>query len=418
MLSSVRGRWTRARRIYRQRGARQFLRDALLELFETQVGLQLKPALERRALRAEDLDALCRHEGTYFDYYDGEETYYLNLPTTPYGYTIKERERMRRTYCSGITIDSPYVCELPGVELIGPDALPMLDGQFVFENSIESGRRIATSCLRAACEGTVPVDSNLLSVGRHFDTIVSLVGPWTGNYTHWFQDYLARLEGFEHYQAETEREAKLLVPAEMSDWMRDALKATGYGPEQWIEWTGGRARVDRFVVPAVRREKKWRAAERRLLYSPKGFLWLRDRITENVVPERTRSHSSRIFISRANATVRRVQNEAATMELLSRWGFECYRPDELSFAEQVTLFSNAEAIISSHGSGLLNQIYADNATVIEIFGPKHSTTDPAIEYYLADLLGHNYGCMQGTSVGPDVKVDLDGLERLLEKLLG
>jgi capsular polysaccharide biosynthesis protein len=89
----------------------------------------------------------------------------------------------------------------------------------------------------------------------------------------------------------------------------------------------------------------------------------------------------------------------------------------MSFAEQVTLFSEAEAIISTHGSGLLNQIWADNATVIEIFGPKHSITDPAIEYYIADLFDHNYGCVQGDTVGVDTQVEIDDVELLLKMML-
>jgi capsular polysaccharide biosynthesis protein len=115
--------------------------------------------------------------------------------------------------------------------------------------------------------------------------------------------------------------------------------------------------------------------------------------------------------------VRRVTNESETMDLLSGYGFERYRLADLSYAEQVTLFSGAEAIVSPHGSGLLNQIWTDDATVIELFGPKHSITDPAIEYYTADLWGHDYGCVQCEAVGNDTRVDLEGLEILLERML-
>lgn len=414
----MRGRGTQAVRVYRQRGVRQLLRDALVAAYETQVGLRLKPALIRRSLLAEDIEAVCNTEGTFFDRYDGKETHFLDLPATPHGYSPEEREYMEETYCSGITIDPPFVCEIADVDLIGPEALAMTHGRYVFENSLESGRRIATSCLRAVCDGTLPTDSNLLAPRDRLDTVVSLVGPWTDNYTHWFQDYLARLEGFEYYRKATDIRPKLLVPSDMSTWMRDALVAMGYGPEWWIEWDGGRVNVERLVVPAVRRERPRTPVDRRLLYSPTQFRWIRDRVMENLEPKSTRAHSSRIYLSRANATVRRVVNEDSTMKLLSRWGFERYLPDELSYAEQVTLFSNAEAIVSPHGSGLMNQIYADDAAVIEIFGPKHGPTNPAIEFYLADLLGHKYGCMQGTPVGCDVEVDLEALDALLGQLLG
>lgn len=412
------GRGTQALRVYRQRGARGLLKDSFIAIYETQIGLKLKSILERRALQPADIESFCRAEETFFDYYDSEETHFLELPTTPYGYSTEEREYMEETYCSGITIDAPFVGEIADASLIGPDALAMKDGRVVFENSIESGRRIATSCLRAVCEGTLPIESRWLAPRTRLDTVVSLVGPWTHNYTHWFQDYLARLEGLEYYHAVTGHRPDLLVPADMSSWMRDALDAMGYGPDTWIEWDGGRASVERLVVPAVRRERPREPVDRRILYSPTQFRWIRDRAMENLEPISTLPHSSRIYLSRSNATVRRVANESATMELLSDWGFERYRPDEMSYAEQVTLFSEAEAIVSPHGSGLMNQLYADDATVIEIFGPKHSPTNPAIEYYLADLLGHEYGCLQGKTVGCDVEVDIDALEVLMSKMLG
>jgi hypothetical protein len=414
---SVSGAGTHAYRLVQQRGAGQFVRDALTAFAEQMLVPLCQPPFEHRVLDEKDLRAICRDEGTFFEYYDGDETFTLDLPVTPHGYADDVRERMVSTYASGMRIDAPYVCELPDVELVGPDAIPVIRGGYVFENSLESVQRLTTSGLKSVAHGTLPRRSGGSGPRRRLDAAVSLVGPWNGNYTHWFQDYLARLEGLERYERETGVEPAVLIPTDASGWMCDALRALGYGPDRWIEWDGGRLRVDRFIVSAVRREARERAAGRRLLYSPTEFRWLRDRVVENIDPEQTRPHSPRIYISRADATVRRVTNEDEVMDLLSARGFERYVLGELSYAEQVTLFSDAEAIVSPHGSGLLNQIYADDATVIELFGPKHSITDPAIEYYIADLWGHDYGCVQGDVVGCDTRADLDGLEILLERML-
>jgi capsular polysaccharide biosynthesis protein len=225
------------------------------------------------------------------------------------------------------------------------------------------------------------------------------------------------LEGFEYYRNQTDIDPKLIIPADATDWMLDALCAMGYGPEWWVPWSGGRMAVNNLVVSAVRRENRDPNVSRRLLYSPTEFRWIRDRVFDNIKSEKTRSHADRIFISRKNATVRRLKNEDELMDMLSGRGFKRYHLEDLSFAEQVTLFSEAEAIISTHGSGLLNQIWADDATVIEIFGPKHSITDPAIEYYIADLLGHEYGCVQGDAVGVDTQVDVSNVEMILKMML-
>jgi capsular polysaccharide biosynthesis protein len=83
----------------------------------------------------------------------------------------------------------------------------------------------------------------------------------------------------------------------------------------------------------------------------------------------------------------------------------------------VTLFSNAEAIVSPHGSGLMNQIFADDAVVIELMGKKRTITTPATEYHYAEGLGHNYACVPGEAIGPDLRTDVSGLATVLEKLL-
>ncbi len=408
---------THAYRLLRNRGLHQFARDVATALAERTLVPACHSYFASRIVAEADLRHSCRDDGTFFDYYDSKETFTLDLPETPHGYPDEVRKEMCDTYASEMNISAPYVCELRNAEVVGPDAIPITHEGYVFENSLESVRRLATSGVKSVAHGTLPVRSRRSGPRHRLDAVVSLVGPWNGNYTHWFQDYLARLEGLEHYERETGTEPDVLIPADASGWMLDALRAMGYGPDRWVEWHGGRVGVDRFVVSAVRREARERARDRRLLYSPAAFRWIRDRVTDTLDPERTRPHSSRIYISREDATVRRVTNEDEVVDLLAEWGFERYKLAELSYAEQVTLFSDAEAIVSPHGSGLLNQIYADDATVIELFGPKHSITDPAIEYYIADLWGHDYGCVQCEAVGCDTRVDLNGLEILLERML-
>ena len=415
-VSAVRGLTRRVVRIARQRGSRRLARDGVAMLVEDLIAPRLRDYFERRALTERDLVAICRSEGSFFDHYGPRETFQLDLPTTPTGYSGHELEYMTETYLSEIAINAPYVCELRDVDLVGPHAVPVKDGCYVYENSLESWQRLTTSCILALGHGTVPRQRRR-GTGDRLDDVVSLVGPWNANYTHWFQDYLARLEGLEHYVAATDRRPDVLIPSNANQWMLDAIRAMGYPPDRWIEWKGGRLNVDRFVVASVRREARERAVNRRLLYSPTEFEWIRDRVLANVEPERTCPHAPRIYISRAGATVRRVENETETMDLLTEWDFVRYAPEDLSFAEQVTLFSQAEAIVAPHGAGLMNQIWADEATVIEIFGPKHGVTDPAMWYYLADLLGHDYGCLQGETVGPDVRVDIDALESLLGRML-
>lgn len=83
----------------------------------------------------------------------------------------------------------------------------------------------------------------------------------------------------------------------------------------------------------------------------------------------------RVFVTRMNATRRRILNEAEFKNLLKLYNIETV---ELSFdnpLDQVSFFRNAELVISIHGAALTNLIWSKNAKVIEIFPqnlrPKH-----------------------------------------------
>lgn len=408
-----------ASRALRRHGLKRFFIDGVDIATEQWVQPAARPFFEQRPLREEHLSDICTDEGTFFTHYDDEESLTLSLPTTPNGYPEDVRAQMQDRFASEMQLDPPFVCEVSDVDLVGPDAVAVTHGGYVFANSLQYEKRLTMSGLRALQRGVLPMQSRWLRPSSRVETAVSLVGPWTNNYTHWFQDYLTRLEGLEHYRAKTGKNPTLLIPGDASGWMRDALRAVGYTEEHWVEWSGGRIRVDRLVVPSVRHEAMADAAvhNRRRVYSPTGIRWLRNRILANVEPVSTCEHSPRVYISRENALKRRVVNQDQVMDVLSDWGFTAYRPEELSFAEQVTLFSNAEAIAAPHGSGLMNQMFAENAVVVELMGKKQTVTSPATEYYYAELLGHEYGCVPGEPVGPDVQTDVEGLEAVLQKLL-
>lgn len=95
----------------------------------------------------------------------------------------------------------------------------------------------------------------------------------------------------------------------------------------------------------------------------------------------------RVFVTRMNATRRRILNEAEFKNLLKSYNIETV---ELSFTnplDQASLFRNAELIISVHGAALTNLIWSKNAKVIEIFPenlrPKHYLN-------IASQMGLNY----------------------------
>lgn len=97
---------------------------------------------------------------------------------------------------------------------------------------------------------------------------------------------------------------------------------------------------------------------------------------------------SKIYISRSNASRRRIKNEKQLFDSLSNFGFEMIRLEEYSLNDQVNLFRNAEFIIGPHGAGLANLVFCKPATkVIELF--PESYTEPCM-YNISKINFLNY----------------------------
>lgn len=92
--------------------------------------------------------------------------------------------------------------------------------------------------------------------------------------------------------------------------------------------------------------------------------WLREKLWAAYAIERINS-KKRIYISRSKAKARRVLNESALLALLERFGFMVVWPEEMDYRQQIQVFYDAEAVVSSHGAGLTNILFAEKCNVLE-----------------------------------------------------
>lgn len=96
----------------------------------------------------------------------------------------------------------------------------------------------------------------------------------------------------------------------------------------------------------------------------------------------------RLYISRADAWRRRITNEEELLATIEPLGFERVTVDGLTIAEQATLASQAEIILTGHGAALTNLIFAPpGCKVIELFASNYM-----FDYFehLAALCGLEY----------------------------
>lgn len=306
-------------------------------------------------------------------------------------------------------LPQPFVLEVQNAKLIGSTAVGFDEAGSIISETVSGN----PDCIKYIPAKTLLLEKLSNWLAPQLEVACSLTN-WNSGYFHWLIDCLTRLEGIEYYQAQTGIKPTLIIHANPQEWQIESLKLLGYAPDDCIQWNGSSTKVKKLIVPSFRREYN--------IISPTACQWLRQRLLSNLPNSHsTLSLSPRIYLSRPKSVGRNIINEDEVMAVLAPLGFVAYTMEELSFADEIRLFSQAEIVIAPHGAGLTNMIFApQNLIVIDLFG---SFGTPCF-FALAQALGFHYGCL-GEGFDPKNKtgkykgitVDIAKLQVLLQKML-
>jgi capsular polysaccharide biosynthesis protein len=207
---------------------------------------------------------------------------------------------------------------------------------------------------------------------------VWIVDEWSTGYFHWLTDALSRLYVMEKFL----NDRVLLLPHhyERLKFVQPSLKPFAVEAVKFLE----PERVlycDKLIFPTP--------------VAPSGHY--REEIIRGVreklvayfgAPGRS-SPSGRIYISRHRAPKRKIANEAEIVEVLRKFHFDVIHAEDLSFADQVGISSQARCLISNHGAGLTNMLFMNPGTnVLEL---RHQTDRVNNCYFtLSSALDLNY----------------------------
>lgn len=234
---------------------------------------------------------------------------------------------------------------------------------------------------------------NRLNVLRNGEEHFFAFNPWGTGYYHWLTEIAIKFVRFENEI----RCGTVLLPENCPKFVTDLLAMLGISETRQLRDNTFLKRVNVITNPDTN------------YYNVEYLERLRGRVLSNAGVE-TEAPARRIYISRKFARARRVINEDEVMESLSRHGFECYHPENLSFRKQAALFSRAETVVSIHGAGLANVIFAPRAArVIELY-PR--LTDPDLKPVvcfrrLCDVLGQEHRYLFCDRESPEKRFDLD-----------
>lgn len=320
--------------------------------------------------------------------------------------TVIERQVGERT------VPGSFVVEATDATVVGPSALVDASGYLLLESTLGEYERLIDASVRALLSGQLPFETRFQNadIPGYDEPVFLLTGPWSTEYYHWITDYLIQVFAIEAYRERVGRDPLVLIPSNPPAWIRDSLSFAGINHDRTLEWAGGRTSFSSVAVGGSRYHTM--SARESHAPSPMTMAQLGDRIRVAVPEAKTdvADQAKRLYVSRADATDRRVRNEGALMEILDDYGFERIIPGEKSFAEQVRLFSEAEIVLGPHGAGLTNIIFATETVLIELFGSYRN----ACFFVLAKGMDHGYACVTCRPEGADLVVNPGDIDAVLD----
>jgi hypothetical protein len=214
------------------------------------------------------------------------------------------------------------------------------------------------------------------------------------NYSHWLLDYLPRL-------ALCPVGVPLLVNGPLAPFQVQSLNALGTRQDLLVPLEYPRAyAVKNLIYPSIASSSITRPHS----FQPWVLEWLRKSFAHLLTDKPC---ARRIFISRAglkDTHERRLINHDEIASIAERMDFEVVKPENMTFSDQVRLFSQAGVVCGPHGAGLANIIFLQKGRrVIELIGPRFNREAGSMVYLnLARHLNLQHSHMVGQSdeLGP------------------
>ena len=134
---------------------------------------------------------------------------------------------------------------------------------------------------------------------------------------------------------------------------------------------------------------------------------------------------NKLFISRRNASIRRIYNEQAVWAYLEKQGFTRVSNEDYSVVEQIGMFQNAEVMIGPNGSSMCNLLFSKaDQKVIETFAASGKRCVNVFQWAIGNRVPVQYGYILGEVVedshpvghNRDYTIDIGKLQRLMKKM--
>jgi hypothetical protein len=250
-------------------------------------------------------------------------------------------------------------------------------------------------------------------VGNEYEKIFDFTYDPSGFYYGWLTTMLPKLEAYE--ESELTDSSKILVSDSLTKWARDSLEFLGYNKEELETMNNVNIKIRKLFLSSSTSQSNVES----IGFDPDSGdrRWLREQALSKINRTQTNGdgpYQSKMYISRSDASTRKVVNEDELLEMIEPLGFESYTLSEMNFDEQIKLFSQADIILGPHGAGFSNMVFAEDATVMELF----KSNDVRPPFFVTSCeLGFDYNFALCEPVGDNMRCDVEKITKLLDELI-
>lgn len=243
--------------------------------------------------------------------------------------------------------------------------------------------------------------------------VVSLLsgGGANYNYYHWLFDSLPRLHLIKNIKDTTTR---FLIPEETRPFQQQTLDALHISKSN---------RISSIICPHLGADLLTATSHPNPGTTPVQE-WVVNFLRESFKHLNcSNEHAPLVYISRGDSTnSRRLLNEEYLCETLIKLGFKVFYLSQLTFAEQVNLFHNAKFIVSAHGAGLANLVFAQKGCILyELFSENYQ---PSMYQEISEIVKidyHKLVCQKlqrwGSKQKSDFFIPEEAIEEILQKVV-
>lgn len=300
-----------------------------------------------------------------------------------------------------------FLSYIPNGRLLGPNGAVFTSDSQLLEESLWTWN------------GFPEKDPSLASLALQTPELISgpvytIVSQESEGFPHWLTETLPRLYALTKLPKDLR--LKIVIGRDLNKWQLESLQLLGFADYERICLENRFLQLEDLFFPSY--------VGMPGTPHPIAIKWLRDTILSG---HKSGERGKRIYISRKLASRRRVLNEDELAPILEKFGFTSIQAETIPFAEQVSLFSEAEAVVALHGAGLANLLWVrEGCTVFEILEKTHMS-----DYYynLSSALNLNYYydicepdySLSGSNISQgcaDVMVDAARFEKHLRTIFG